>query len=30
VNGEPYRRPCLDARWILERFPPRLEAALAA
>ena len=30
VNGEPYRRPRLDARWVLERFPPRLEAALAA
>jgi hypothetical protein len=30
VNGEPYRRPRLDAWWVLERFPPRLEAALAA
>jgi hypothetical protein len=30
VNGESYRRPRLNARWVLERFPPRLDAALAA
>jgi hypothetical protein len=23
VNGKPYKREPLDARWILERFPPR-------
>ena len=27
VNGETYRRAPLDERWILERFPPRLDAA---
>lgn len=27
VNGRDYRRRPLDARWILERFPPRLESA---
>ena len=25
VNGEDYRRPLVDARWVLERFPPRLD-----
>jgi hypothetical protein len=30
VNGEPYRRAPLDARWILGRFPARLEAVRAA
>jgi hypothetical protein len=30
VNGKPYRREPLDASWVLERFPPRLEAAAAA
>jgi len=30
VNGESYRRPRLDAAWILERFPPHLERATAA
>ncbi len=30
VNGEPYRKRPLDARWVLERFPPVLAAALAA
>jgi len=30
VNGEPYRRPPLDAAWILERFPPQLARAAAA
>lgn len=25
VNGESYRRPALDAAWILDRFPPRLD-----
>jgi hypothetical protein len=24
VNGEDYRRPLLDVRWVLERFPPRI------
>ena len=28
VNGESYRRPLLDADWILDRFPPRLGAAV--
>jgi hypothetical protein len=28
VNGRPYRREPLDARWILERFPPDRERAL--
>jgi len=28
VNGRPYAREPLDARWILERFPPDREAAL--
>jgi hypothetical protein len=28
VAGKPYRRRLLDAEWILERFPPSLEAAL--
>jgi len=27
VNGEPYRKQRLDATWILERFPPTLQAA---
>lgn len=27
VGGRPYRRRPLDASWVLERFPPRLEAA---
>lgn len=27
VNGESYRRALLDEQWILERFPPRLDAA---
>jgi hypothetical protein len=30
VGGEPYRRRPLDAAWVLERFPPTLESALAA
>lgn len=30
VAGRPYRRRLLDARWVLERFPPRLELAQAA
>ena len=30
VNGRDYRLVPLDARWILERFPARLDAALAA
>lgn len=30
VDGRPYRREPLDARWILERFPPSLELAAAA
>jgi hypothetical protein len=29
VNGRPYLREPLDARWILERFPPDRERALA-
>jgi len=29
VNGEPYRRQPLDARWILERFPAALPAMSA-
>ena len=29
VGGRPYRRDQLDARWILERFPPDLNAARA-
>ena len=28
VNGRPYLREPLDARWILDRFPPSREAAL--
>ena len=28
VNGRPYLREPLDARWILECFPPDREAAL--
>jgi len=28
VNGRSYRRRPLDTAWVLERFPPRLEAAL--
>jgi len=28
VNGRPYAREPLDARWILERFPPDRETAL--
>lgn len=30
VNGERYERQPLDARWILERFPPVLDAEIAA
>jgi hypothetical protein len=30
VNGHPYRIQPLDGDWVLERFPPRLERALAA
>jgi hypothetical protein len=30
VNGKPYQREPLDARWILERFPADLGAALEA
>jgi hypothetical protein len=30
VNGKPYRLRPLDARWVLERFPPELTGALAA
>jgi hypothetical protein len=30
VNGRDYRLPRRDADWLLERFPPRLEAALSA
>lgn len=30
VNGEPYRRRRLTADWVLEHFPARLDAALAA
>jgi hypothetical protein len=30
VNGEDYRRPLLDAAWVLRRFPPRLPRAEAA
>jgi hypothetical protein len=30
VNGKPYMREPLDARWILDRFPPERDAALAA
>jgi hypothetical protein len=26
VNGRSYERELLDARWILERFPPDLDA----
>lgn len=29
VGGKPYRRRPLDAAWVLERFPPRLDAACA-
>jgi hypothetical protein len=29
INGRPYVREPLDARWILERFPPDREAALS-
>lgn len=29
VNGEPYSREPLDARWVLERFPARLAAPAA-
>lgn len=28
VNGDNYRRAPLDSRWILERFPPSIDAAL--
>jgi hypothetical protein len=28
-GGRDYRRPLLDAGWVLERFPPELERALA-
>jgi len=27
VGGRPYRRRLLDARWVLERFPPEIELA---
>jgi hypothetical protein len=30
VNGEDYRRPPLDAAWVLERFPAELDRARAA
>ena len=30
INGRPYRREPLDARWILDRFPPELELLAAA
>jgi hypothetical protein len=30
VNGRSYLREPLDAAWILERFPPSRDAALAA
>ena len=30
VNGRRYERRCLDARWVLDRFPPVLAEALAA
>jgi hypothetical protein len=30
VGGRPYRRPQLDERWVLERFPPVLARASAA
>jgi len=30
VNGRPYQLAHLDAGWVLERFPPRLNDALAA
>jgi hypothetical protein len=30
VNGRDYRRSPLDVEWVLERFPPLLERALAA
>jgi hypothetical protein len=29
VNGKDYRLPALDADWVLQRFPPDLERALA-
>ena len=29
VDGKPYRRPPLDAAWVLERFPPLLTRAAA-
>jgi len=29
INGKPYRREPLDARWVLARFPPALERAAA-
>jgi hypothetical protein len=29
VNGKPYHREPLDARWILERFPPDVRQAVA-
>lgn len=29
VAGEPYRKPLLDAGWVLERFPPELERVAA-
>ncbi|MCY4088462.1 MAG: hypothetical protein OXG37_16650 [Actinomycetia bacterium] len=28
IRGEPYRKPLLDDAWVLERFPPDLDAAL--
>lgn len=30
VNGADYRRVPFDGRWVLDRFPPRLDAAAAA
>jgi hypothetical protein len=30
VNGRDYRLRTLDSTWVLERFPPRIELALAA
>jgi hypothetical protein len=29
VNGEPYTKQRLDARWVLERYPAELGAATA-
>jgi hypothetical protein len=30
VNGRDYRRPAVDASWILERFPAQLDVVLPA